>query len=77
MLDSLFTELAENYPADWLCAMEILEILHYNAINPDLKGKVKAYLELKKDSEPGHQKLIQDGLHVIANPVTQLITEED
>jgi len=77
MLDRLFTELAENYPADWLCAMEILEILHYNAINPDLKGKVKAYLELKKDSEPGHQKLIQDGLHVIANPVTQLITEED
>jgi phenylalanine-4-hydroxylase len=34
-------------------------------------------LELKAANEKDHEKLINDGLHVIANPVSQLITLED
>jgi len=57
--------------------LEILEILHYTGAFPDLEKEVRIYLEGKASDETDHKKLINDGLHVIANPVTQLITEED
>lgn len=76
-LESLFSALTRQYPSDWLCALEMLEILYYTGKDRDLEEKMSAYLELKAVQEPQHHKLIRDGLHVIANPVTQLITEED
>ena len=76
-LPELFDLLKTRYPQDWLCALEILEILHYTGTYPQLEEDVRIYLDTKSSNEPDHKKLINDGLHVIANPVTQLITEED
>ncbi|SEB16501.1 aromatic amino acid hydroxylase [Pedobacter hartonius] len=76
-LPDLFERLKTSYRQDWLCALEILEILHYTGAYPELEKDVRIYLEMKASNEPDHKKLINDGLHVIANPVTQLITEED
>jgi len=76
-LPELFDLLKTRYPQDWLCALEILEILHYTGTYPQLEEDVRIYLDMKSSNEPDHKKLINDGLHVIANPVTQLITEED
>jgi len=76
-LPELFGILKTSYRHDWLCALEILEILHYTGTYPQLEKEVRIYLEMKSSNEPDHKKLIDDGLHVIANPVTQLITEED
>lgn len=69
--------LKTEHPNDWLCAMEILEILHHKRIYGDLETEVRDWLESKALNEPDHKKLIVDGLHVIENPVTQLITEEE
>ncbi|RAJ31652.1 aromatic amino acid hydroxylase [Pedobacter cryoconitis] len=77
LLPALFENLKTAYPQDWLCALEILEIAHYNQTGHDFEQEIRVYLEAKAVAEPQHQKLIQDGLHVIENPVTQLITEED
>ncbi|KIO77339.1 phenylalanine 4-monooxygenase [Pedobacter lusitanus] len=76
-LPSLFNALKTTYTQDWLSALEILEIVHYKGTHPELEKEIRNYLETKALAEPGHQKLIHDGLHVIENPVTQLITEED
>jgi phenylalanine-4-hydroxylase len=42
-----------------------------------VEKQIRVHLELKSAAEPEHSKLINDGLHVMENPVTQLITEED
>jgi phenylalanine-4-hydroxylase len=76
-LPALFETLKTSYPQDWLCALEILEIVHYKNTSPELEQEIRVYLEAKALVEPQHKKLINDGLHVIENPVTQLITEED
>jgi phenylalanine-4-hydroxylase len=76
-IPGLFGQLKTSYRQDWLCALEILEILHFTGAYPDLEKEIRIYLEMKASNEPDHKKLINDGLHVIANPVTQLITEED
>jgi phenylalanine-4-hydroxylase len=76
-LPSLFETLKKNHRHDWLAPLEILEIVHHNDILPAFKKEVEIYLELKSANEKDHTKLINDGLHVIANPVSQLITLED
>jgi phenylalanine-4-hydroxylase len=75
-LAGIFQAVKTEYPNDWLCSMEILEILNHNKIYPELETAVRAWLEEKAETEPEHKKLIVDGLHVIANPVTQLIIQE-
>lgn len=76
-LPILFDTLKTAHHYDWLSVMEILEILYHKQLYPELEKEVRAYLRLKASNEPEHTKLINDGLHVIENPVTQLITEED
>jgi phenylalanine-4-hydroxylase len=76
-LPILFETLKRDHPQDWLSVMEILEILYHKQLYPELEKEVRAYLELKAVHESEHTKLITDGLHVIENPVTQLINEED
>ena len=76
-LPQLFDTLKKNHRLDWLASVEILEILHHNDILPAFKKDLEIYLELKSTNEKEHTKLINDGLHVIANPVSQLITLED
>lgn len=76
-LPAIFNELQTEYRNDWLCALEILEIVFHKKLDADFEKELRIYLEMKAATEPDHAKLINDGLHVIANPVTQLITEED
>jgi phenylalanine-4-hydroxylase len=76
-LPHLFSAVKRNHRHDWLAALEILEILHHKDLFPSLRKEIRIYLELKAANEKDHEKLINDGLHVIANPVSQLITLED
>lgn len=75
-LPEIFKTLKSEYSDDWLCSLEILEILDHKKINPELETEVRTWLVEKAEHEPEHRKLIVDGLHVIANPVTQLIIQE-
>jgi len=76
-LRSIFEHLKTKYRRDWLCALEILEIVYHKALDTDFEKELRIYLEMKALTEPDYTKLINDGLHVIANPVTQLINEEE
>jgi phenylalanine-4-hydroxylase len=76
-LTELFTTIKTQHPEDWLGALEILEILQHKNILPEIREELRMYLEAKARNEKDHRKLINDGLHVIANPVSQLITLKD
>ncbi|SFG91330.1 aromatic amino acid hydroxylase [Pedobacter insulae] len=76
-LASIFNQLKTAHRFDWLCALEILEIVHHQKIDQDFEKELRIYLEMKAANDPDLAKLINDGLHVIANPVSQLITEND
>ena len=73
--DNLFLELKTNYQDDWLCSLELLEVLHHLNINEPLRVEINNYLESKAFANPELKKLITDGLKLIANPVHQLILE--
>jgi len=75
-LPGLFESLRTAHRQDWLAALEVLEILSDRGLYPDLEKQLHVYLELKAAAEPEHAKLIHEGLYVIANPVSQLVTEE-
>ncbi|WP_316797025.1 aromatic amino acid hydroxylase [Pedobacter agri] len=75
-LTEIFNQLKSNYRQDWLCALEILELVYHKKIYHQLEKEVQIYLELKAGREPDHHKLIGDGLHVIKNPVSQLIAND-
>ncbi|MBD3750415.1 MAG: aromatic amino acid hydroxylase [Sphingobacteriales bacterium] len=75
-LKSVFESLKNNFRGDWLCALEILEILEQHQIQEDLSKEIKIYLQMKAAVEPELKKLIEDGFSLIANPVTQLIIQE-
>ncbi len=76
-LPIIFNKIKTKHRTDWLSVLEILEIVYHNQINADFEKELRIYLEMKAATELDHTKLINDGLHIIANPVTQLITEED
>ncbi|WP_432712694.1 aromatic amino acid hydroxylase [Pedobacter sp.] len=76
-LPAIFEFLKNEYPQDWLCPLEMLEITYHRNIFSELEATLRSYLQQKAEAEPEHTKLITDGLYVIENPVTQLITEED
>jgi len=75
-LAEVFAQLKSNHRQDWLCALEILEIIYHKKIYHQLEKEIQIYLEIKAGKELDHTKLISDGLHVIKNPVSQLITED-
>ncbi|WP_316832201.1 aromatic amino acid hydroxylase [Pedobacter aquatilis] len=74
-LQPIFDELKTKHRTDWLCAMEILELVYHKKAYHHLEKEITVYLEIKAGREPEHKKLISDGLHVIKNPVSQLIEE--
>lgn len=73
-LKGIFDLLKTQFRTDWLCALEVLEIVHHQHLDAKFEKELRIYLELKAANEPNYAKLINDGLHVIANPVTQLIS---
>ncbi|WP_343523640.1 aromatic amino acid hydroxylase [Pedobacter sp.] len=75
-LAAIFTQLKTDHRQDWLCALEILEIVYHKKIYHQLEREIQVYLEIKASKETDHTKLINDGLHVIKNPVSQLLMED-
>lgn len=76
-LKPIFENLKASFRNDWLLALEILEIVYHTQFDAELEKEIRIYLEVKAATTPEYTKLINDGLHVIANPVTQLINEEE
>ena len=70
---SVWENIKKSFRDDWLCALEILEILDHENIFPETAREIRIYLEIKASNEPALTKLIQDGFYLIKNPVTQLI----
>jgi len=75
-LGEIFFQLKTNHRQDWLCALEILEIIYHKDAYHQLEKEIQVYLEIKAGKELDHTKLINDGLHVIKNPVSQLLIED-
>jgi phenylalanine-4-hydroxylase len=72
VLPQIWANLQTNHREDWLCALEILELLELNGLNATLAIEIRTYLENKASAEPEYSKLIHDGLYIIKHPVSQL-----
>jgi phenylalanine-4-hydroxylase len=70
-LSNVWAQLQKNHQDDWLCALEILEILDHEALEPVLAAEIKTFLENKAANELGLKKLISDGFYLIKHPVEQ------
>lgn len=56
---------------DWLCALEILELLEHEQAEPRLAKEIQTFLERKAANQPEYKKLITDGLYLIKHPVEE------
>ncbi|MDB5002580.1 MAG: aromatic amino acid hydroxylase [Mucilaginibacter sp.] len=63
-LDHLWQTLHKDFPNDWLCAMEILELLDQQTA---LAQTITGYLKDKAAQQPELNKLINDGLSLLVN----------
>jgi len=70
-LGNVWEQLQINHQDDWLCAMEILEILDHENLAPELASDIQLFLENKAAAEPDLKKLINDGFYLIKHPVEQ------
>jgi phenylalanine-4-hydroxylase len=72
MLSEIWASLQSKHREDWLCSLEILELLDLNGLHATLAREIRTYLENKASTEPEYSKLIHDGLYIIKHPVSQL-----
>ncbi|MDB5088105.1 MAG: phenylalanine 4-monooxygenase, partial [Mucilaginibacter sp.] len=70
-LGNVWLMLQKHHHDDWLCALEILEILDHEETEPDLAAEIRNFLEQKAIDEPECKKLINDGFYLIKHPVEQ------
>lgn len=70
-LGNVWFQLQKNHHDDWLCALEILEILDHEDIEHELAAEIRSFLENKAAGEPELTKLINDGFYLIKHPVEQ------
>jgi phenylalanine-4-hydroxylase len=70
-LGNVWLRLQKNHHDDWLCALEILEILEHEEVEHDLALEIRTFLEQKAKNKPEYKKLISDGLYLIKHPVEQ------
>ncbi|MDB5144352.1 MAG: aromatic amino acid hydroxylase [Mucilaginibacter sp.] len=70
-LGNVWLRLQKNHHDDWLCALEILEILDHEEVEAGLASEIRAFLENKAQNEPKLKKLISDGFYLIKHPVEQ------
>ena len=70
-LGNVWQKLQHDHHDDWLCAIEILEMLEHERIEPELTAEIRKFLEQKAKNEPELKKLISDGFYLIAHPVEQ------
>ena len=65
MLPSIWQEVKHDHPDDWLCALEILELLKAKNIDDDLVREVTLFLNAKKSESVSMSKLIDDGFAML------------
>ncbi|RYU90018.1 aromatic amino acid hydroxylase [Mucilaginibacter terrigena] len=70
-LGNVWMVLQKFHHDDWLCALEILELLEHEDAEPALATEIKQFLEQKAATEPEYKKLINDGLYLIKHPVEE------
>jgi phenylalanine-4-hydroxylase len=70
-LGNVWLMLQKYHHDDWLCALEILELLDHEETEPELAAEIKQFLEQKAANEPEYKKLINDGLYLIKHPVEE------
>jgi len=59
-LPEIWKEIRTHHPDDWLCALEILEILNSRKKDP-LYKEIKHFLDCRKSENDSLRKLIEDG----------------
>jgi phenylalanine-4-hydroxylase len=70
-LGNVWRKLQSKHHDDWLCALEILELLDHENAEPTLATEIRRFLEQKAIDELEYKKLITDGLYLIKHPVEQ------
>jgi phenylalanine-4-hydroxylase len=65
LLPSLWQQLRHDHPDDWLCALEILELLKEKHIEDHFTREVTQFLVSKKSEGESMSKLIDDGLAML------------
>ena len=70
-LGNVWRKLQTNHYDDWLCALEILELLDHENVETKLAQEIRGFLQQKAKNEPEYKKLITDGLYLIEHPVEQ------
>lgn len=70
-LGNVWHQLQKEHHDDWLCPLEILEILDHENVEPEVATDIRSFLENKAKTEPEYTKLINDGLYLIKHPVEQ------
>jgi len=59
--------LKTEFPEDWLCSMEILELLKKQGLHHELQDSIQNRLQQLKEQKPSIAKLITDGLALLAS----------
>jgi phenylalanine-4-hydroxylase len=70
-LGNVWLRLQKSHHDDWLCSLEILEILDHEETEPLVSAEIRTFLEQKAANEPEYTKLINDGFYLIKHPVEQ------
>ncbi|MCQ6958103.1 aromatic amino acid hydroxylase [Mucilaginibacter aquariorum] len=70
-LGNVWMVLQKFHHDDWLCALEILELLDHEGAEPALAAEIKQFLQEKAAAQPEYKKLISDGLYLIKHPVEE------
>ncbi|HVV55875.1 MAG TPA: aromatic amino acid hydroxylase [Mucilaginibacter sp.] len=70
-LGNVWLKLQKDHHDDWLCALEILEILDHEGAEPVLAAEIQNFLQNKAKKQPELAKLISDGFYLISHPVEQ------
>jgi phenylalanine-4-hydroxylase len=70
-LGNVWLMLQKFHHDDWLCALEILELLDHEDVEQALAAEIRRFLEHKAATQPEYKKLITDGLYLIKHPVEQ------
>jgi phenylalanine-4-hydroxylase len=71
-LSDIWEDLKQNYREDWLCGMEILEILEIKQLNAMLSKEIRIDLEMKASNQAELSKLIYNGFYLLEESKTEL-----
>lgn len=71
LLPGLFEQIRKDHQDDWLCSIEILEILEQENLYQETATLIRTFLQYKIQTNPELRKLISDGLYLIQHPILQ------